>query len=773
MGNALKSWVVLLSLLSAAGCAPKAEPTKISTDNRVTADERNAQRTLGDDAIRFQAFGADAVQDARRSGRIVSARDPRFKAQLQVLTTQRSRFTVPPHLSILAEPSTAPAGDSLVLGFPASQLGQQFVFGGVITSISAYKVAALGNLKLTDLPAVHVRALLTPADAAKPALLLVGCNRGCTEGSAQETIASFPILGLDQKAGTVLIDLTSVGRKLDLVTMIDPLGRSGVKTVSSEAKLFDYSDSTFVFDVLSHATPVNPDVPDMPADIELNVRWYLKLASAFDPAFVARPATEGVGYFMTDRAMESRITRFSTTQYGDTAPVHYFIKNVPAEYRAGFAAGFDGWNEQFRALIGRDLLRYEFLDEKDPRYELVVTGDVRYNVIEWDLKNQATYGGLGPNIAHQFTGEVMSANVLVQGPRIVQLYSDWYKAGTRAANLLAAGDAAGAEKVLLQFHRSMRHVIGGHSAHVAQTNRANGNKGELLAFRVPSYDPTLQDPMMTSNDFEDVPVGVTYEQYMFGYFRDLVAHELGHNLGLRHNFRGNLGATNPLVEGGTSRSIMEYLGRPYRFLDKIGPYDTMAIEYGYLGKKPAHLDWFCTDEDAVSSMFGQMQSAECSNGDATADPFSYFEMRILKGLDKLIGRGTTTSPVWVLKEMTDPMEAAVSGLSYYAMNAEISSSGWTAFFGKPGRPATAAEVPDFVIADFKRLLCDPAIETEIARKSTEEAKTMAREGWAALQQLASNTLISQGVGTPRLGLCDQERRVWETAPEESSKTFSF
>jgi hypothetical protein len=53
-----------------------------------------------------------------------------------------------------------------------------------------------------------------------------------------------------------------------------------------------------------------------------------------------------------------------------------------------------------------------------------------------------------------------------------------------------------------------------------------------------------------------VPEGMTYEKYMEGYMLEILAHEMGHNLGLRHNFKGNLGAIDGSKEAGSvSRSV--------------------------------------------------------------------------------------------------------------------------------------------------------------------------------------------------------------------------
>ena len=147
----------------------------------------------------------------------------------------------------------------------------------------------------------------------------------------------------------------------------------------------------------------------------------------------------------------------------------------------------------------------------------------------------------------------------------------------------------------------------------------------------------LEDPMI-KNHFELVPEGVSFDQYMNGYFSEMLEHELGHNLGLRHNFKGNLGAYESGEKGSVSRSIMKYLGRPYRYLSAIGLYDKMAFSYGYKGVAPKHLNWFCTDEDQGTDKISLTHKlSECTKSEATSDSYSFWEARKLaqNNLDEL------------------------------------------------------------------------------------------------------------------------------------------
>jgi len=720
------SSVLLVALTVGLSACQKAQnaSSEVSAKNVVKSGDPSVDQQIGDNSVSFRVMGSQALANNKAQQSVALPGEVDAVKVLRALSQSGSTSS---YLLESSGNTTARTQDSLLLGIPMGLIGQQSMFGGVITKVSDPTSDTLGRLKLMDLTPMHVRSVVTNPDTTKAAITFVGCISNCDEMSAQKALFSLPIQAVDSKNNQLIVDLAALGDEMNLVQILDPVGSyTQLQPKTSKTIGFDFSDSTLVFDVQNDMIPIDADPADPKAPVTSFVtRWYLKLSSSFNPAFVSRPAADGVGFFMTERSASPKINRFSVTEFGGE-PIKYFLKHVPAEFQNAFAQCFDGWNDQFQTILGRRPITYEFLAENDPRNDLLVTGDIRFNIVEWDLNNIAPYGGLGPSIANQFTGETLSANVLIQGPTIVKLYKDWFKVSAQAADLQAQGQTAAAEGLLRDYFTSVQDLQAKRSAVSYKVSL-----GKSLEFRQNGASAALEDPLAQRNDFDEIPAGFTYETYMPGYFIDMLTHELGHNLGLRHNFRGNLGATNNTDLGSTSRSIMEYLGRGYRHLDRIGTYDTMAITYGYTGKQPDHKDWYCTDED-VGAPDSPDNSAECSRDDATADPYTYFEGRMNRAIGLLTSPGQKTAPAWSVDDMANELLSTTTGLLLYAATTDKNVSQLSTFQSRSERPKDAQSIKTYVLGRLAGQVC-ANFDAAVAEKADDAAKKKVQDNVTALK----------------------------------------
>jgi hypothetical protein len=717
---------ILTSCQPSEQMSQKTNQTKVEVVPTVVTEGRQRDQRISDQSGTIRVMGSETLLADLKNGDL---RQPIAGSLASTVDAQPAAPGV----------ESGPVKDeSLYIQLPRDVLNHGHLFGGVITSVSQGESEKLGRLKLADLSPIHVRPLVAKQEGSADSffVVLVGCVSQCAEASAQQQLIGLPIQGMTPDGSQIVIDVSKFGETLNLVDVLDPNGEySGLTTLATRTVAVDKSGGTLVWDVEHTMVPKNSVDVAVGDKILIIARYYLKLESALNSAFVSRKQVPGVGFFTTSRANEELITRFSQTEFSGK-PIHYFIKNVPARYQASFAASFEDWNLAFQETIGRTLISYEFVPEGDPKNEILTAGDVRYNILEWDVKNRAPYGGLGPSIASQTTGEIFSANVLVQGPSIEKIYKEWFGVSEKAQQLSAAGQNAQAERLLVEARRSI----------LKQLDQSRGvsklkiSLGSALEFRHHAENEQLQDRIAARQDFFDLPVGETYDTYMYGYFKDLVSHELGHNLGLRHNFKGNLFAS----EDGShpSQSIMEYLNREYRHKDKIGSYDKMAIQYGYGGVAPAKTDMFCTDEDVVSAENPRF-SAECSRDDATHDSFAYFGKILNRVLERAVALNSDQAPTWSVADLESQLNLSTSGILAYATSAEATGQSWLNF-SRQGRPSQIDQVPNYVLNSLRGQVCSPEILGAAQQKATEEAKALTAKSLQDLQLKLSD--LSQKFG---------------------------
>jgi hypothetical protein len=258
-------------------------------------------------------------------------------------------------------------------------------------------------------------------------------------------------------------------------------------------------------------------------------------------------------------------------------PITYYIdRTVPLEWRPYVRAGILEWNRALEDAGFRDAIRV--LDAPDD--SAWSAADARYSTVRWMATNGAVYA-VGPTNVDPRTGEILNADILISAAWVQR----WAGQSGRYVTPLAAARA------VLQTDTV---GPGGNSeSRLCRYGEALGQSGSLVSALLAARG--------------EVPAGSgATRAYVGQALKALVMHEVGHTLGLRHNFRGSAGASAAQLANkgwtashGFGVSVMDY-NPPALALDParqgdyyaptIGSYDRWAILYGYadvVGPAPA------------------------------------------------------------------------------------------------------------------------------------------------------------------------------------------
>ncbi len=260
-------------------------------------------------------------------------------------------------------------------------------------------------------------------------------------------------------------------------------------------------------------------------------------------------------------------------------PIKFWIdRNVPHAYRETVRSAILEWNKAFEKVGIRNAITVEQQAE-DATFD---TLDFGHASVRWMMNADPVFAAIGPSHVDPRTGEILDADIAFEGMSARNLR------GLRAQVLPPSSTAAaGAMAPTAPFELLPTRKPGDALPNALAVCMHGEVAAEQLGYAL--------DVMEARGELDpDSPMA---QQFVQDYVKDSIMHEVGHALGLRHNFRASRVYTEAQLAdpeftraNGTTGSVMEYnavnLPSPGKtggvpFQTTLGPYDYWAIEYAY------------------------------------------------------------------------------------------------------------------------------------------------------------------------------------------------
>jgi hypothetical protein len=506
-----------------------------------------------------------------------------------------------------------PAADKTVLVAPELQVADQFFLAIPKTGFGKDYLFSASLIPQGQSPTSHgLAGKIVSFELFPDGVDMYESTRGLVVTAdlpARRLLANFPIARRD--ADRVVIDFNKGMRRVFTQSWTD----GGTLNFESHDNVLEVPESR-VFEMRADGgqliirQSVQTRSREMNADVEsrYEVRYFItpyqpgdfagKEPSVVDSRYTKFFETEGQLEPGTGR-VSSRVDRFDLKQ-----PVVFFYSaNTPPEFVEAVKGGILYWNSVF----GKEVVQAK----KAP--DGVTAPDAKHNLVQWvpwdkagfayadvlvdPLNGESEHGQAYMTSAFSFLGKARARALLRAMEEVAEVKKDDKKGASPRLGVPFLASATCCELDPQVFARQMEHGL-----------------QELLA----SDELTDEAVLRVAQD----------------YVREVVAHEVGHIVGLRHNFAGSLGATLTAKELNdwfkayltgkpldaytnklASTSIMEYtvfkggvfIGWQMRTLKQVLPHDRAAIGWGYFDSGEARTNkmLFATDDDV--GRYGDVQ----------------------------------------------------------------------------------------------------------------------------------------------------------------------
>jgi len=398
---------------------------------------------------------------------------------------------------------------------------------------------------------------------------------------------SLPIATIGPNGG-MIVDLTPVFMSdLPQISRVLP-GFQFSPSKSTWASVKGFPDNSELQVAATYASGGGAEIDTIADSRGATINVHYSISALPQTGYRPRLADDRVGYFLTvvkdfskktdDDRYVRYINRWDLAKADASAelsppkkPIIFWLeKTIPYKYRKPIRDGILEWNKAYEkaGFVNAVEVRQQ-PDNADWDPE-----DINYNTFRWITSSSGF--AMGPSRVNPLTGQILDADIIFDAD-FLQHWKQEYETFTPKS----IADLTGGPLTIEEWQKEAQ--THGHKL-FERCNLADGLSREL------AFASTV---MMANPGKSEAEV----ERMIVEGLKEVTMHEVGHTLGLRHNFKASAWLTLDQMndqaktrETGLTASVMDYT--PAHIVPKgvkqgdffsgtIGPYDMWAIEYGY------------------------------------------------------------------------------------------------------------------------------------------------------------------------------------------------